>query len=59
MHARTHSIDKLYDLMIMGFKHQSVACQVPQQYLSLTLNHLNSIKHFVPCEAALIARIDQ
>ena len=43
----------------MGFKYQTVACQTPQQLLTLTLNHLNSIKLFVPSETALIGCINR
>ncbi len=47
MRLNKSSMDKLYDLMNMGFKRQIVNCNSPQQYLSLTLNHLESLKLLV------------
>lgn len=34
------SMDKLYDLMCMGFKYQVISLTCPQQYVQLTLVHL-------------------
>jgi hypothetical protein len=47
MRLNKSSMDKLYDLMCMGFKHQMVSCTGPQQYLQVTLNHLDSLKTLV------------
>lgn len=47
MRLNKSSMDKLYDLMMMGFKRQIVSCSNPRQYLIVTLNHLESIKRLV------------
>ena len=52
MRLNKSSMDKLYDLMTMGFKYQVVSCNSPQQYLQVTLNHLETIKDMVGCEEA-------
>jgi len=44
MRLNKSSMDKLYDLMMMGFKYQIISCNSPQQYLQVTLNHLESMK---------------
>src|SRR3546814_6502248 len=38
------SMDKLFDLMIMGFKLQVLSCRQPQQLLEITLTHLETLK---------------
>lgn len=44
MRLNQNSMDKLYDLMTMGVKHQVMMCRVPQDMLLVTLNHLETIK---------------
>lgn len=43
MRLNKTSMDKLYDLMTMGVKYQLISCKSPQQYLQITLNHLDSL----------------
>lgn len=52
MRLNKSSMDKLYDLMTMGFKYQIISCNSPQQYLQVTLNHLESMKLLVGNEEA-------
>lgn len=40
MRLNKSSMDKLYDLMTMGFKYQMASSASPEQYLHVTLNHL-------------------
>lgn len=47
MRLNKSSMDKLYDLMCMGFKYQIISCSCPQQYLQITLNHLETLKNLV------------
>jgi Organic solute transport protein 1 len=47
MRLNKSSMDKLFDLMTMGFKYQLVQSHCPQQYLHVTLNHLESLKLLV------------
>merc|ERR1711939_128671 len=51
------SMDKLYDLMMMGFKYQILCVSNPQEVVFVTLNHLQSIRGIVRSEA-VIAIID-
>lgn len=47
MRLNKTSMDKLYDLMTMGFKYQLLQSISPQQYLHTLLNHLDSIKEMI------------
>ena len=47
MRLNKSSMDKLYDLMCMGFKYQIISCNCPQQYLQITLNHLETLKNLL------------
>lgn len=40
MRLNKSSMEKLYDLMTMGFKYQMITATSPEQYLHITLNHL-------------------
>ena len=40
-------MDKLYDLMVMGFKQQMLCVQYPEEAVFVTLNHLQKIKALV------------
>jgi len=44
MRLNPTSMDKLYDLMTMGFKYQVLTCVQPSEVIQVTLNHLNSVK---------------
>lgn len=56
MRLNTNSMDKLYDLMTMGFKYQMICCNSPVQLLQVTFNHLESLKAIVdsPSVASLL-----
>lgn len=47
MRLNKQSMEKLYDLMIMGFKYQLISCAFPQQILQITLYHLEILKSLV------------
>lgn len=44
MRLNTASMDKLYDLMCMGFKYQILSCASPDMLVQVTLNHLMSLR---------------
>ena len=44
MRLNESSMDKLFDLMTMGFKYQLLACSYPQELLHVTLNHLYQLR---------------
>jgi hypothetical protein len=47
MRLNKNSMDKLYDLMTMGFKYQMLRSICPAQLLHVTLNHLEALKRIV------------
>ena len=47
MRLNKSSMEKLYDLMTMGFKYQMISSQSPQQFFQVTLNHLG--KYCITC----------
>lgn len=44
MRLNKSSMDKLYDLMSMGFKYQMLRCTHPSHLLQVTLNHLEAAR---------------
>lgn len=50
MRLNKTSMDKLFDLMTMGVKYQLICCKCPQQYLQVTLNHLDTLMEMVRSE---------
>ena len=64
MRLNKNSMDKLYDLMTMGFKYQMLQCTSPDQLVQVTLNHLESVRQFVEGDAeeavdAVIRRVNE
>jgi len=57
MRLSVASMDKLYDLMTMGFKHQMVCTMHPQEVLYATYNHIDSIRALCRSEE-VIALVD-
>merc|ERR1712224_870337 len=47
MRLNESSMEKLFDLMTMGFKYQLLSITCPQQLLQVTLNHLAALKTVV------------
>lgn len=47
MRLNANSMDKLYDLMRMGFKYQVLACSSADELLQVTMNHLYNTKSLV------------
>jgi len=43
MRLNEQSMDKLFDLMCMGLKHQTISCREPHELLAITLNHLDAV----------------
>lgn len=44
MRLNETSMDKLYDLMTMGMKYQLLACNGPECYIQIALNHLDNLR---------------
>ncbi|GMH46305.1 hypothetical protein TrRE_jg6063, partial [Triparma retinervis] len=44
MRINETSMDKLFDLMTMGVKYQWISCNVPQQMVQSTYNHLTALR---------------
>lgn len=47
MRLNKSSMEKLYDLMTMGFKYQLISCASPEQFIHVTLNHLETVKRIL------------
>merc|ERR1719215_1459974 len=43
MRLNESSMDKLFDLMAMGFKYQVVSSTMPQEMVDITQNHLDAL----------------
>ena len=53
MRLSTSSMNKLYDLMTMGFKYQILACSHPGELLDITVNHLMTVISMVRDQSAV------
>ncbi|CEO94746.1 hypothetical protein PBRA_003559 [Plasmodiophora brassicae] len=51
MRLNETSMEKLYDLMTMGFKYQVLSCTVPSDLLKITVKHLNTLMSLFPSSA--------
>ncbi|KAJ0395029.1 hypothetical protein P43SY_003242 [Pythium insidiosum] len=47
MRLNTNSMDKLYDLMRMGFKFQMLSCSSADELVHVTMNHLENTKALI------------
>jgi len=59
MRLNESSMDKLFDLMTMGFKYQLIACRYPQELLHLTLNHLHQLRAKIDDATAVADLVDE
>ncbi|XP_054996270.1 protein OSCP1 isoform X1 [Sorex araneus] len=59
MRLNQASMDKLYDLMTMAFKHQVLLCPRPKDVLLITFNHLDAIKGFVRDSPTIVNQVDE
>lgn len=61
MRLSESSMEKLYDLMTMGFKYQLVCCSHPGELLTITMNHLQTLRQMVisPDVVALLESAQQ
>eukprot|EP00906_Rhabdomonas_costata_P005721 RCo008509 len=58
MRLSESSMDKLYDLMTMGFKYQLVSCGHPRELVEVTMNHLDSIRTAVEVSPSAAELVD-
>ena len=59
MRLNESSMDKLFDLMTMGFKYQMLACSYPQELLHVTLNHLYQLRAKVDDAGPVCELVDE
>uniref|UniRef100_A0A7S0LWA0 Protein OSCP1 n=2 Tax=Coccolithus braarudii TaxID=221442 RepID=A0A7S0LWA0_9EUKA len=59
MRLNESSMDKLFDLMTMGFKYQMLACAFPHELLQVTLNHLHELRSKVEDAVPVAALVDE
>jgi len=59
MRLNESSMDKLFDLMAMGFKYQIMACVSPQEVVDVTQNHLDVLKRLVGNTSSVVELLDE
>merc|ERR1719183_70096 len=59
MRLNESSMDKLFDLMAMGFKYQIISCTSPQEMIDVTLNYLNALKRLVASNPQLMELLEE
>jgi len=59
MRLNESSMDKLFDLMAMGFKFQIISCMTPSEMVDVTMNHLEALKRLVGSNAQLVELLDE
>ena len=58
MRLNETSMDKLFDLMTMGFKYQLLASSYPQELMHITLNHLYQLRAKIDDAPPVAALVD-
>lgn len=58
MRLNESSMDKLFDLMAMGFKHQLLSTRRAEEVLGVTLTHLDALRKVVASQAPVVALVD-
>jgi len=58
MRLNSASMDKLYDLMTMAFKHQVSLCLRPQDIMLITLNHMDAMYEFVKDSETVLNQVE-
>jgi len=58
MRLNESSMDKLFDLMAMGFKYQIISCIAPQEMIDITQNHLDTLKRLVSSAPQVCGLLD-
>lgn len=58
MRLNESSMDKLFDLMAMGFKYQMISCVAPQEMIDVTMNHLDTLKRLVSSAPQVCGLLD-
>lgn len=59
MRLNESSMDKLFDLMAMGFKYQIISCLAPQELIDITINHLDVLKRLVSSGSQVVELLDE
>eukprot|EP00403_Amphidinium_massartii_P033449 CAMPEP_0178455284 /NCGR_PEP_ID=MMETSP0689_2-20121128/45825_1 /TAXON_ID=160604 /ORGANISM="Amphidinium massartii, Strain CS-259" /LENGTH=358 /DNA_ID=CAMNT_0020081305 /DNA_START=90 /DNA_END=1166 /DNA_ORIENTATION=+ len=59
MRLNESSMEKLFDLMAMGFKYQIISCRTPTEMVDITLNHLDALKRIVVGNEQLLELLEE
>ncbi|XP_029919791.1 protein OSCP1a isoform X2 [Myripristis murdjan] len=59
MRLNPASMDRLYELMVMAFKHQVLLCPRPKDLLLISYNHLDTVREFVKDTPAAVNQVDE
>ncbi|KAK2920869.1 hypothetical protein Q8A73_000354 [Channa argus] len=59
MRLNPASMDRLYELMLMTFKHQVFLCPRPKDLLLISYNHIDTIRQFVKDTPVVMNQVDE
>ncbi|KAF7199235.1 protein OSCP1 isoform X2 [Nothobranchius furzeri] len=59
MRLNLASMDRLYELMLMAFKHQVLLCPRPRDLLLVSYNHMDSMRYMVRDTPVLLNQVDE
>jgi len=59
MRLNESSMDKLFDLMAMGFKYQIISATRPEELIDITHNHLDALKRLVGSTPQVMELLDE
>ncbi|XP_034456512.1 protein OSCP1a [Hippoglossus hippoglossus] len=59
MRLNPASMDRLYELMVMAFKHQVFLCPRPKDLLLISYNHIDTIREFVKDTPVVVNQVDE
>jgi hypothetical protein len=58
MRLNESSMDKLFDLMAMGFKYQIMCCMRPEEIVGMTLEHLQALRNVILPQPQVVELVD-
>uniref|UniRef100_A0A8R1DNC9 Uncharacterized protein n=1 Tax=Caenorhabditis japonica TaxID=281687 RepID=A0A8R1DNC9_CAEJA len=58
MRLNENSMDKLYDLMMMQYKYHLIKMTMPEQIMTVTVNHLRALLDLVPLDREIGAAVE-
>ncbi|KAM3595879.1 uncharacterized protein V6R79_004471 [Siganus canaliculatus] len=59
MRLNPASMDRLYELMVMAFKHQVFLCPRPKDMLLISYNHIDTVRELVKDTPVVVNQVDE